>query len=302
MKISHKISSCLFIILSLLIIIGIISNEITKRDPKGTIATANRYETIPFKPEEPPPTANRYKTLSPKPQRTSATTNCYEIIPAQDLVYTSVINYPQIKGMGNKKKQEEINSLIKEGLAYLYEAAKDSLHTRMDPGDNRKVRCRNDYEIMWSSEHLLSVNYYTRIEHGNGINVLYNPLNIAIATGQKIQLKDIFMLNVEFVQKWRNKKTVYNSEIIGIDINATAYPEFWVEKAKGLTQGINEMSDEELLETFNDYSDFYLTKDKLGIWIYIMKNSYPYTQIDYSDLKEFIKDKNDPIWQGLSVQ
>jgi hypothetical protein len=204
--------------------------------------------------------------------------------------------------MGNKKKQEEINRLIKEDLAYLFELANRPLHEHLEPGDNRKIHCYNDHEIIWSNEHLLSIQYSRLIEYDNGIAALQPTVNINIDTNQKLMLKDLFIINDEFIKKWYQKKILYDGEVKNT-VTSTRR-KYWA-NSKESPNVIDEYTNSnELLKIFNRTSDnFYLSEDKLGIWIYIMgSKAFLETQTYYSDLKEFIKDKNDPIWQGLKIE
>ena len=192
------------------------------------------------------------------------------------------INYPQISGLSNRVLQVGINKLIKN-------EALNCLENSRSVTDQFNDYClKIDYLLKWHSANLLSIAYsgygYTP---GYAGNRKFYTTNIDMNNGQKLRLKDMVIIDKNFIDKLKNGKFIA-VDPVAKEIIAT-----------------DEFTDAKLLEKLNGadatseggtYS--YFTKDALGISFEVphVIGDQIIFELQYQDIIDNIKISN-PAWR-----
>jgi|GEM_PF-800447 len=198
------------------------------------------------------------------------------------------ISYPQISNLDDTDKEKTINEMIKvEALKVL--SSYDDVST---------LTLNVDYSIKWSGENLLSIQYIGSgyVENGAYPNNIFYTTNIDINKGVKIKLKDLFNIDEEFIQKFKEGKyTIFDSEL---DVENEARKE------------VDKFSNTELVDFFNNADDIilgnelsvfsYFTKDSLGISVSVPHaiGDHAEFEINYQDIFNKTNAENE-VWKDF---
>ncbi|MCM3740100.1 DUF4163 domain-containing protein [Oceanobacillus luteolus] len=179
----------------------------------------------------------------------------YEIIPEKYEDKNVVIEYPQITGISDKEKEDDINQLVKK------EAIKPYLETIMQLEPDQHYEADGDYEIKMFNENILSIAYksYNNITPSAHPFNRFFTTNIDLHTGELLFLPD-FVENIDeaFIQKLKNATYIGDLE------------DKYVDQVKEMAFSSYE-NDQVLMEALADSEDrkhgifIYVTEDSLGI-------------------------------------
>ena len=189
------------------------------------------------------------------------------------------IEYPQISGMEDEKKQKRINELLKESAMGPYY---DFLN---DGGFMDSTGWPVEYTVVYATEDIFSVTFDGYIYakgNAHGTNLLY-ATNIDLDTGERITTNELF--NVSFRGKLRMEifdLSVLGEKITKEDMSATA----------------NEMLEETIVnrreEFVDSHDNFYFGVDKFYIILPVMSDHHSF-EANYDDLRD-VMNMDNPIW------
>ncbi|MEI6287356.1 MAG: DUF4163 domain-containing protein [Bacillota bacterium] len=188
------------------------------------------------------------------------------------------INYPKIAGLSSQKLQESINKLIKND-------ALNCLVNNPEGADSlNDYSLKIDYLIKWQGANLLSIEYmgYGYAPGYAGNRKLYTT-NINMTGGEKLRLKDMVVIDNNFVKKLKNGKFIA------------------VDPAAKEIMATDEFTDANLINKLNgadatsEGSTFsYFTKDALGISLEVphVIGDQIIFEVQYQDIIDNIKTNN----------
>lgn len=196
------------------------------------------------------------------------------------------IIYPQITNFSDINTQKTINELIKN------EALKILNHFPY----KEKFSLEVNYDIKWKSANLLSIQYsgISYVKGGAYPNHLFYTTNININKGCRIRLKDLVIINEDFVKKFKDGKFIALNPVHK-DILKTFTSKDWVKDFNNADSPGN-IDAESYSGTFS-----YLTKDSLGISVGVPHaiGDHAEFEIHYQDIANNIKDDNE-TWKDFS--
>jgi aspartate carbamoyltransferase regulatory subunit len=203
----------------------------------------------------------------------------YEIISQTYNDKGITINYPQVSGMCDSQKQEQINEIIK----------KDALRPTKYFNDLNKVKINIQYNIKLQGRDFLSI-VFSGISDPKGAahpTSQFYTTNINLNTGEKLKLKDLISIDDSLISKIKKGKIITVSPEVTLD--KLAYTD------SKLLQAVNIADEEEL-----DGASSYFTKDSLGINVCI---SHPIGdnaqfEINYKDIKANIRTDKE-VWKDI---
>lgn len=213
----------------------------------------------------------------------------YEIIKANYTSKEIKINYPQIINLNDINKQKKINELIKsEALKVL------DYYKNVEKESSLDI----DYDIKWKGSNLLSIQYSGEgyIKGAAYPNNIFYTNNIDMNNARKLKLIDIFNIDKNFVEKFKEGKyvawdTELNSAINLIKNDINSY------------NLINEFKNADSMGEENTSNSFsFFTKDSLGISINVAHaiGDHAEFEIKYKDIKDNINTKNE-IWKDFGL-
>ncbi len=185
------------------------------------------------------------------------------------------ISYPEIKNFPDKKKQENINDLIKEAALNPYNNISNN-----DQGIVQGTSWSVDYKIVYVTDSVISIifeGYLYVQDNANGINWIYST-NINLISGKKITMSDIFY------NTFKDKLNFNNFKSIDTDTQDAEQ------------SALDELFNYHKNDFNNSHDNFYFTKDKFII-ILPIDNYYRFAS-DYADLLSTMKEDN-IIWKSI---
>ena len=196
------------------------------------------------------------------------------------------IKYPYIKGLNNKKKQDNINELLKN-------EAMISFNSYVD--DSSDFDLNIDYDITWMSNNLLSVKYEGFVYGKTAAyptSLLYT-VNIDMNHGRKIALAGYINISKSFIEKILNYRVPEES--------ITNYALEYLQKHISYGSSLNDFRKADCDYDNQPYIFSYFSKDSLGISMQVLHQFGDYIdiKIKYSELKNYIS-KNSPAWKEFN--
>ncbi len=198
------------------------------------------------------------------------------------------INYPQLAGLLDTDRQEQVNKIIKDEAIKVLKYYEDPFGS---------VEINIDYNITLETPSLLSIQYsgIGSVSNAAHPNKLFYTTNIDVEKGEKIRLADIINIDSIFIQKFLDGKFVAMWNEQGELIDLTTLSSARLQDGFTEADSLDNIGTEKQSDVYS-----YLTENSLGISI-----SVPYAvgghaeyEINYQDLKENIKDEKD-IWDKL---
>lgn len=170
------------------------------------------------------------------------------------------IKYPQIKGMADESKQNQINEKIRndiwdKAVGLIIESNKE------EKDFIKKLNLDLDFQVLFNDNYISVVyNGYRYIDKdANPANEIYTT-TIDMDTAKLMKLSDFVKLNVEFVQKIKNATYIPNEGIENKDDQKTVF------------DYVKETEDSSILSDLlrNETNSFYFTKDDLVVSVPII--------------------------------
>ncbi|WP_379157924.1 PdaC/SigV domain-containing protein [Paenibacillus sp. sgz5001063] len=249
----------------------------------------NRVQTNDNKETKAPKVEN---TNDPNNQQKLSISNYidYKITEFTDSKSTDKLNYkikyPQLFGMSDVDKQNELNNTLKD------EALKVLKYYEEPSGF---VDINIDYKIVLETRNILSIQYSGVGDVSNAAhpNNLFYTTNINIKSGERLRLKDIVNIDEDLASKFLND----------------GFKALWPAQGEALKHFTNE----EIKQNFTDADSLdyigtekqadvfsYFTNDSLGISISVSHaiGDHAEFEIKYQDIKDNAKTENE-IWNDL---
>lgn len=192
----------------------------------------------------------------------------YEKYETKKITYDSnniKINYPQITNLGDAKKEEKVNQIIKREALKVLEDYKDSISN---------LTLDMNYEIKYEGTDILSIEYLGLAmvkDSAYPVNVIYTT-NIDLTSGKLVTLGEAVTINDALGTAFTGGKYIPYSS----DLNL---------KSLGAEQ--EALMDLNLTESFNNNNTkFYFTKDSLVISVEVLHGFGDHLEksISYKDL------------------
>lgn len=221
------------------------------------------------------------------------------IYTVNDTVFNVTITYPQITNLGDIDRQLAINEILKnKALRYGKYEIESEMFTEKHTGFPKVFWANVDYEIKWQSERVLSVLYkgskhYPRRPHPNHY---LDGINIDMKNASIIALSDLadFDGSFSFAEKFKEGKIKFVRPVLEGKV-------FFSNNA-ALDRKGHVFNDAYLLERFSRRnSDFYLTKDSLGLTVPVVfaLGDMVEFEIRYEDIGKSIKAEN-AVWKDFA--
>lgn len=217
----------------------------------------------------PTPAPSATPTPSPVPAAPA-----YEITEDEYAEGDIVIHYPQITGMSDTARQDQINALIRDKATAI-------------AGEGGTIEV--DYTVAWTGPRLLSIRYdgYMNVEGAAYPNNLFYTTNVDIADGTKVRLRDVVAIDAGFIETFKA------GQFIPWDTGLADAEEPIRENVAGydLVQALTNADNGYGLQN-PDYCFSYFTEDSLGISIGVphVIGDHAEFEIPYQDIQGNIKD------------
>ena len=196
------------------------------------------------------------------------------------------IKYPEISGLSDAGKQNEINAILKNEALKVLNYYKDALGS---------LELNVDYNITLKSPYILSVQYTGSgfVSNAAHPNSLFYTTNINMNTGDRLRLKDVINIDKNFADKFLKGD----------------FKPLLSEKSDVLKQHTNEEIQKYFMNADSldnigtaQQSDTYMyfTNDALGISISVGHALGDHAEFEtkYQNIKDYIKTDNE-IWKYL---
>jgi hypothetical protein len=209
----------------------------------------------------------------------------YEIISQTYNDKGITINYPQVKGMSDSKKQEQINQIIESEALHILQGYSDK---ELD-----NLNMQFNYEITLQNTKILSIKY-SGMRYLKGTahpTSVFFTTNINMNKGNKLRLNEMVNIDNLFVEKVRKGKLITES------------PQISLEMLK--------LENDKLIEGFNAADLMGYPENKRGIYIYFTGNSLGISvevghsygdhvefEVKYKDIADNIKVENE-VWKNI---
>ena len=220
---------------------------------------------------------------SPSPSPTSDAA-AYEITGDTYAEGDIVIQYPQITGLSDTARQEQINILIKDDATAIVEEG-----GTVDVG----------YTVTWTGPHLLSIQYSgLRSFEGSAYpNNLFYTTNVDIDSAAKIRLDDVITIDDGFIETFQDGAFVPWDSGYGEAEDIIRETVDGYDLTQALTAGDNGYGTDN-----PDYCFSYFTDEALGISIGVPHaiGDHAEFEIGYQDLQGLTKQH--AIWDDFSSE
>lgn len=222
------------------------------------------------------------------------------------------IRLPQIENLGDDVKQAQLNAVLKDDALKLLNNYDEWAKQTGQPADDA-VAASIDYEVMFQGSHLLSVVYWG----GSSLQNIrserdFHTINLDLATGELLRLKDFVNIDRSFVDKFIGGKFISNNSIysdaagnkaITDEVNQSLDFLYQIKSTPdydGLLRffkGADEVSADGIVTSCN-FS--YITDHSVGIAVMVSHASGNYAEfeISFEDIKDNLNTDCE-IWQDF---
>ena len=232
------------------------------------------------------------ETPSPAPSPTSTTTcdkgesnvsNDYEVnkfnYSKHDDTLQCDIQYPQISGLKDSEKQENINKILKDETLKVLTYYEDPFGA---------VELSIDYEIRLKDSRVLSIQYsgLGMVSNAAHPDKLFYTTNISIKSGDRLRLRDVVNIDRDFADQFINGEFIAVWDFQGEEIDLTHYTNEKIQEYFMEADSLDNIGTEKQSDVFS-----YFTADSLGISIPVRFaiGGHAEFEIKYQDIKDNIK-------------